>query len=167
MILCQVNGVDGLEVFRLNAVADDAYLRAARRLGVQKAFQLHRIKERDRFGVWQHLFVVAEHILVGAAARGLALQQHPAVDRSAAGGVGVVAKRHIPARNGGNCCDGVGCCRFCRQAEQLLRLLIAFGLSPVLAVLPKQGDRVRMRAYLRMRRGMIEAVVKTLNLTEE
>jgi hypothetical protein len=34
-------------------------------------------------------------------------------------------------------------------------------------VLPKQGDRVRMRAYLRMRRGMIEAVVKTLNLTEE
>ena len=54
---------------------------------------------------------------------------------------------------------------FAHGVEPLhLDCILMFGNQ---TVLPKQGDRVRMRAYLRTRRGMIEAVVKTLNLTEE
>ena len=64
-----------------------------------------------------------------------------------------------------------------RYVKFLLSHYFAHGVEPLLldcilmfgnqTVLPIQGDRVRMRAYLRMRRGMIEAVVKTLNVTED
>ena len=34
-------------------------------------------------------------------------------------------------------------------------------------VVPKQGDQIRVRAYLQMRRGMIKAVVKSLSVIDD
>ena len=51
---------------------------------------------------------------------------------------------------------------FAHGTEPLnLDCILILGKQPELVV-PEKGDQVRIRAYLRMRRGAVEAVVKTI-----
>ena len=54
---------------------------------------------------------------------------------------------------------------FAHGTEPLyLDCILMLGGQPVI---PKQGDQIRIRAYLRMRRGAIEAMVKSLTVSED